>query len=157
VVSIVSSIAHTTEVVRRQFAGQLPEYNQLQSNLAQITARAKESILKLKEPQLSEYIAYVRSTYSHALESLLNLTSAYTPSLPTLPFYASVDAHLQSWRESLLSRITYHPVSALPNENQVNPVAPMSSLKPIGQDNITPPTTPVVTEVQRDSPVVNST
>jgi len=157
VVSIVSSIAHTTEVVRRQFAGQLPDYNQLQSNLAQITARAKESILKLKEPQLSEYIAYVRSTYSSALESLLNVTNAYTPALSALPFYASVDGHLQSWRDSILARITYHPVSANPNEIQVNPVAPMSPLKPIGPDNITPPTTPVVAEEQRDSPVVNST
>jgi len=108
IVAIVSSITHTTEVVRRQFTGQVPDISQLQANLAQITTRTKEAILRLPEPQLSAYIAYVRDSYSYALESLLNLTYAYTPAaLSTHPLFTSIDAHLQSWRLSLLSRLNY--------------------------------------------------
>jgi len=106
----VSSITHTTEVVRRQFAGQVPDLSQLQANLAQITTRTKEAILSLPEPQLRAYVAYVRSMYTYALESLLNLTYAYTPvALSTHPLFASIDAQLQSWRYSLLSRLNLQP------------------------------------------------
>jgi len=110
IVSIVSSITHTTEVVRRQFAGQVLDLSQLQANLAQITTRTKEAILNLPEPQLRAYVAYVRSMYTYALESLLNLTYAYTPvALSTHPLFASIDAQLQSWRYSLLSRLNLQP------------------------------------------------
>jgi len=106
VVSIVSSIASATELVRRQFIGQVPDVTQLQSNLADVTKRTKEAILKLKEPQLSEYIAYVRSTYTNALESLITLTHAYTPAaLSTSPLLATLAGQLQSWRDSLISRL----------------------------------------------------
>jgi len=97
VVAIVSTIAHATEVIRRQIIGQVPDVSQLQANLAEKTKQTKEAILKLQEPHLSEYIAYVRKTYGSALESLIALTHAYTPSA------------LQYWSDSLFSRLISYP------------------------------------------------
>jgi len=127
VVSIVSSIAHATEVVRRHFIGQVPDLPQLQQNLAHITERTKNIVSNLKEPQLSQYLAYVRSSYHTALEALVNLTQAYTPAS-----LHNIDTNLQSWRESLFSRLSFY--SPLPSTTP----STTSSVPPEKQKTDTP-------------------
>jgi len=107
VVTVVATIAHATEVVRRQVTNKVTSVAKLQVHLKEITARTKEAVLKLKGAELADYLEVVRETYRHALHSIIELTSTYTPTklLESVPLLLQLTSSLSTWKHSLTARL----------------------------------------------------
>jgi hypothetical protein len=107
VVTVVATIAHVTEVLRINITKKVPAVAKLQENLRIITARTKEAILKLKEPERASYLSAVRETYKQALHAIVELTSTYTPTklLESVPMLLQLTTGLSNWRDSLAARL----------------------------------------------------
>jgi peptidyl-tRNA hydrolase len=118
VVAVVSTIAHLTEVIRRQIANNVPNLTKLQAHLREITSRTKEAILKLNGPELSNYISMVRDKYKLALHSIIELTSTYIPAkvIENFPILAHLSSSLSTWKQSLTTRLPLDHVQYTKNE-----------------------------------------
>jgi len=121
VVAVVSTIAHVTEVIRRQIENKVPNLSKLQDHLREITNRTKQSILKLNGPELSNYIALVREKYRVALHSLVELTSAYNPAkvIENFPILAHLSSNLYTWRQSITTRFPLEQIQYTKTEETV--------------------------------------
>jgi len=119
VVTVVASIAHVTEVLRINITKKVPAVTKLQENLRIITARTKEAILKLKEPERASYLSAVRETYKQALHAIVELTSTYTPTklLESVPMLLQLTTGLTNWRDSLAARLASHDPNSETSED----------------------------------------
>jgi len=110
VVTVVSSIAHATEVVRRQLANTVPAVSALQERLKDITVRTKEAVLKLKGAELADYLTVVRDSCKTALHSIIEITSTYAPErLTESRLIHKLAESLSSWKISLTARLAMDP------------------------------------------------
>jgi len=78
-VTAVSSIAHVSEILRRQFLGRVIDQDKLHAHLEEVTRLTKMGLMKLKENELKDYINKFQQTSSTTIQSLIDLTYAYTP------------------------------------------------------------------------------
>jgi len=111
-VAVVASIAHATEVVRRQIGARtanLPVSEtraELQRRLTELIDRTKAYTNSLNEAQLKEYIATVRAQSGAALASLINVINSSSSS----SLRAHLSQSLLSWSNSLVTRLGYQIV-----------------------------------------------
>jgi len=111
-VAVVASIAHATEVVRRQIGARtanLPVNEtraELQRRLTEVIDRTKAYTNSLNEAQLKEYIATVRAQSGAALASLINVINSSSSS----SLRAHLSQSLLSWSNSLATRLGYQIV-----------------------------------------------
>jgi hypothetical protein len=78
-VTTVSSIAHVSEILRRQLIGRVIDQDKLHAHLEEVTRLTKMGLMKLKEHELKDYIAKFQQTSRTTIQSLIDLTYAYTP------------------------------------------------------------------------------
>jgi hypothetical protein len=78
-VTAVSSIAHVSEILRRQLIGRVIDQEKLHAHLEEVTRLTKMGLLKLKENELKDYINKFQQTCGTTIQSLIDLTYAYTP------------------------------------------------------------------------------
>jgi len=78
-VTAVSSIAHVSEILRRQLIGRVLDQDKLHAHLEEVTRLTKMGLMKLKENELKDYIAKFQQTSRTTIQSLIDLTYAYTP------------------------------------------------------------------------------
>jgi len=108
-VGFVASVAHATEVVRRQIGARTQHLNidetraDLQRRLAEVIDRTKAYTASLNEAQLKEYIQNVKSQSATAVASLVNLINSSS----STSLRAQLAASLYSWSNSLAGRLGY--------------------------------------------------
>lgn len=78
-VTAVSSIAHVSEILRRQLIGRVIDQDKLHAHLEEVTRLTKMGLLKLKDNELKDYINKFQQTSRTTIQSLIDLTYAYTP------------------------------------------------------------------------------
>jgi len=104
IVTVVSSVAHLTEILRRQIIDRVPDISKFHVHLAEVTRRTKAAVLNLREQELSNFMLNFQETSKAVLQSILDLTYAYTPE-KLLPLFIQLSTNLSSWRLSLSARL----------------------------------------------------
>jgi len=106
-IGIVASVAHATELARRQLVMRLGDPQKLMEEFKSYTQATKKSILAISTSDLSSYVTNVRVYATQVLSSVLSLLSAYVPveGLESLPTAESIRNNLTKWKISIDERL----------------------------------------------------
>jgi len=109
-VTIVSTVSHVTEIIRKQFLGRVLNMETLHEHLAEVIRRTKEAVLKLKDPERNIYLHKCQDLLRSVLHSLIELTQAYTPE-KFLSLFLHL-SNLSSWRFSDSHKVDYQKTNS---------------------------------------------